>query len=82
MDIAHSLHTEITSVSFSFLSSDDIRAISVKTIDNPVLLDNLNLPNRGGLYDPKLGPLSARDMSVHRVPRSALWLTLVQLRNM
>jgi DNA-directed RNA polymerase I subunit RPA1 len=64
MDIAHSLHSEVTSISFSFLSTDDIKAISVKKIDNPVLLDNLNLPNRGGLYDPQLGPMSSRDMCV------------------
>ncbi|WOO77423.1 DNA-directed RNA polymerase I subunit rpa1 [Vanrija pseudolonga] len=62
MDIAHSLHSEVSSLSFSFLSSDDIRSISVKKIDNPVLLDNLNLPTRGGLYDPKLGPMGPRDI--------------------
>lgn len=62
MDISHSLHSEIESLSFSFLSTEDIRAISVKKIDNAVLLDNLNLPTRGGLYDPKLGPMSARDV--------------------
>jgi DNA-directed RNA polymerase beta' subunit len=69
MDIAHSLHSEVTSISFSFLSSDDIKAISVKKIDNPVLLDNLNLPNRGGLYDPQLGPMSSRDMCVMSILR-------------
>ncbi|WVO12596.1 hypothetical protein L204_100201 [Cryptococcus depauperatus] len=62
MDISHSLNTEIESLSFSFLSTDDIRNISVKKIDNPILLDNLNLPTRGGLYDPKLGPMSSRDI--------------------
>ncbi|WVQ96644.1 hypothetical protein IAU59_003749 [Kwoniella sp. CBS 9459] len=62
MDIAHSIHSEITSLSFSFLSADDVKAISVKKLDNPILLDNLNLPTRGGLYDPKLGPMSARDV--------------------
>ncbi|WRT67829.1 uncharacterized protein IL334_004803 [Kwoniella shivajii] len=62
MDISHSIHSEVTSLSFSFLSSDDVKAISVKKLDNPILLDNLNLPTRGGLYDPKLGPMSARDV--------------------
>jgi DNA-directed RNA polymerase I subunit RPA1 len=62
MDISHSLHTEPTSISFSFLSSEDVRGISVKQIDNSILLDNLNLPTKGGLYDPKLGPMSQRDM--------------------
>jgi DNA-directed RNA polymerase I subunit RPA1 len=64
MDIAHSLHTEVSSISFSFFTSDDIRSVSVKKIDNPVLLDSLNLPNNGGLYDPKLGPMTPRDMFV------------------
>lgn len=62
MDIAHSLHSEATGLSFSFLSSDDIRSISVKKIDNPVLLDNLSFPTRGGLYDPALGPMNSRDV--------------------
>ena len=61
MDISHALHSEVTSVSFSFLSSADIHAISVTKVDNPILLDNLNLPTVGGLYDPKLGPMSPKD---------------------
>jgi DNA-directed RNA polymerase I subunit RPA1 len=62
MDIAHPIHTEASALSFSFLSSDDIRAMSVKKLDNPLLLDNLNLPTRGGLYDPALGPMTSRDV--------------------
>ncbi|KAK6908242.1 hypothetical protein I203_102243 [Kwoniella mangroviensis CBS 8507] len=62
MDIAHSIHSEVTSLSFSFLSTDDVKAMSVKRLDNPILLDNLNLPTKGGLYDPKLGPMTARDV--------------------
>ncbi|ORY24297.1 putative DNA-directed RNA polymerase I 190 kDa polypeptide [Naematelia encephala] len=62
MDIAHPISTEVTSISFSYLTSEDIRSISVKKVDNPVLLDNLNLPTKGGLYDPKLGPMGARDV--------------------
>ena len=65
MDIAHSLHTEVAGLSFSFLTSDDVKSISVKRIDNPILLDNLGLPTTGGLYDPKLGPMSARDVYVY-----------------
>lgn len=65
MDIAHSLHTEVAGLSFSFLTSDDVKAISVKKIDNPILLDNLNMPTKGGLYDPKLGPMSQRDVYVY-----------------
>ena len=62
MDIAHSISTEVSSLSFSFLSTADVRAMSVQECDNPVLLDNLNLPTKGGLYDPKLGPMTSRDV--------------------
>ncbi|BEI90820.1 uncharacterized protein CcaverHIS019_0308900 [Cutaneotrichosporon cavernicola] len=62
MDIAHPLHSEVTSLSFSFLSSEDIRSISVQRVENPILLDNLNMPTRGGLYDPKLGPMKKGDI--------------------
>jgi DNA-directed RNA polymerase I subunit RPA1 len=64
MDIAHPISSTVSSVSFSFLSTDDIRRISVKQITNPVLLDDLNQPNLGGLYDPALGPYTQRNMSV------------------
>lgn len=52
----------VSSISFSFLSTEDIRRISVKQILNPVLLDDLNRPNVGGLYDPALGPSDRHDM--------------------
>lgn len=62
MDIGSPLSSEVSSLSFSFLTTDDIRSISVQKVDNPILLDNFNLPNKGGLYDPKLGPMSNKDM--------------------
>ncbi|KDQ18256.1 hypothetical protein BOTBODRAFT_554491 [Botryobasidium botryosum FD-172 SS1] len=62
MDIAHSIPSTVSSISFSFLTSEDIRRISVKQIVNPVLLDDLNRPNLGGLYDPALGPSTQRDI--------------------
>ena len=64
MNISHSLPSTVSSISFSFLSSEDIRRISVKQIVNPVLLDDLNRPNIGGLYDPALGPSDKQDMYV------------------
>jgi DNA-directed RNA polymerase I subunit RPA1 len=64
MNIAHSIPSTIASVGFSFLSTKDIRHISVKQIVNPVLLDDLNRPNIGGLYDPALGPSDRSDMYV------------------
>jgi len=64
MNIANPLPSTVTSISFSFLTSEDVRRISVKQIINPVLLDDLNRPNIGGLYDPALGPTERSDMSV------------------
>ncbi|GAA6038963.1 hypothetical protein JCM8097_000597 [Rhodosporidiobolus ruineniae] len=62
MDIAHPVSSQITSVSFSYLHAPDIRRISVKQVLNPVLFDNLNNPNAGGLYDPAFGPLGKGDI--------------------
>ena len=63
-DPANPVPTEATSVSFSFLSSDEVRRISVKQITNPLLFDALSNPTLGGLYDPALGPTRRADMSV------------------
>ncbi|KII94929.1 hypothetical protein PLICRDRAFT_169633 [Plicaturopsis crispa FD-325 SS-3] len=62
MNISHSVPSTVSSISFSFLSTEDIRRISVKQIVNPVLLDDLNRPNIGGLYDPELGPSDRQDI--------------------
>lgn len=62
MNIAHSIPSTVSSLSFSFLTTEDVRRISVKQIVNPVLLDDLNRPNIGGLYDPALGPSDKQDM--------------------
>lgn len=62
MDISHSLPSTPSSLSFSFLTTEDINRISVKQIVNPILLDNLNRPTVGGLYDPALGPMDSGDV--------------------
>ncbi|KAF7355507.1 DNA-directed RNA polymerase subunit [Mycena sanguinolenta] len=62
MNIAHSLPSTVTGVSFSFLTAEDVRRISVKQIVNVNLLDDLNRPNVGGLYDPALGPTDRQDI--------------------
>lgn len=50
--------TEIVeSVSFRFFTDDEVRKHSVMKITNPVLLDGVQRPVPGGLYDPSLGPL-------------------------
>lgn len=57
-DVASSsVSREIAKVSFSFYSPNDIRAMSVKQISNPLLLDSFGRPTYGGLYDPALGPM-------------------------
>lgn len=63
-DPAHPVTAESTSISFSFLSSDEIRRISVKQITDPQLFDSLNNPNLNGLYDPALGPTKKTDVCV------------------
>lgn len=83
MNIAHSIPATVNSISFSFLSTEDVRRISVKQILNPVLLDDLNRPNAGGLYDPALGPSEKQDMYVRPIHRLPLMvLTFPQLRYM
>jgi hypothetical protein len=64
MNISLPIHSTVQSVAFSVLTTEDVRRISVKQITNPVLLDDLNRPNLGGLYDPALGPVHKQDMYV------------------
>jgi DNA-directed RNA polymerase I subunit RPA1 len=45
----------VESVEFTFLSPEEIQAISVKRIENDSTFDNLLNPVPGGLYDPALG---------------------------
>ncbi|KAI1320068.1 beta and beta-prime subunits of DNA dependent RNA-polymerase [Xylariaceae sp. FL0255] len=56
MNISQPISSAIDSVDFDFLTPTEIKAISVKKIDNPTTLDpNLLHPLPGGLYDPALG---------------------------
>ncbi|RUS21820.1 hypothetical protein BC937DRAFT_91380 [Endogone sp. FLAS-F59071] len=75
MNITRPIGSEITSVSFSFYNSEEIKKISVKQILNPIIFDNLNHPTKGGLYDPALGPYDKHHMYSHRL---AAKLTLLQ----
>jgi len=70
MNISQSIPSTVQSVSFSFLTTEDIRRISVKQIVNPTLLDDLNRPNLGGMYDPALGPSDRNDLCVVYIPQS------------
>ena len=82
MNVSQSISATVTSLSFSFLTTEDIRRISVKQITNPVLLDDLNRPNIGGLYDPALGPSDKKDLCVRPSCCIPLVLTSAQLCNM
>ncbi|KAH3902860.1 probable DNA-directed RNA polymerase I subunit RPA190 [Saccharomycodes ludwigii] len=55
MDISKPIGSEITSLDFSVLTSQEIRNLSAKQITNPTVLDNLGHPINGGLYDLSLG---------------------------
>ncbi|KAM4066969.1 RNA polymerase rpb1 [Hirsutella rhossiliensis] len=55
MNIAQPVSSEVESVGFTLLTADEIRAISVKRIENESTFDNLLNPVPGGLYDPALG---------------------------
>lgn len=62
MNISNAIPSSVESISFSFLTSEDIRRISVRQIVNPILFDDLNRPNVGGLYDPSLGAFDKGDL--------------------
>ncbi|KHN96012.1 DNA-directed RNA polymerase I subunit RPA1 [Metarhizium album ARSEF 1941] len=55
MNIAQPISSEVDAVDFTFLSSKEIQAISVKRIENDSTFDSLLNPVHGGLYDPALG---------------------------
>ncbi|KAH7310477.1 DNA-directed RNA polymerase I subunit RPA1 [Stachybotrys elegans] len=55
MNIAQPISSEVDAVEFKFLSPKEIRAISVKRIENESTFDSLLNPVKGGLYDPALG---------------------------
>ena len=55
MNISQPIASSIGAVKFKFLSSEDIRKLSVKEIQNAVTFDNLLHPTPAGLYDSALG---------------------------
>lgn len=50
----------VESVRFSFMTEEDVRQHSFLKVTNPILLDNVERPVPGGLYDPVMGPLDDR----------------------
>ncbi|KXH42023.1 RNA polymerase Rpb1 [Colletotrichum nymphaeae SA-01] len=55
MNIAQPISSSVETVEFTFLTEEEIKAISVKRIENDSTFDNLLNPVPGGLYDPALG---------------------------
>lgn len=55
MDIAKPVGSQITSVDFGVLTTEEIRRLSAKQITNPVVFDNLGHTVNNGLYDLALG---------------------------
>ncbi|KAF2147473.1 uncharacterized protein K452DRAFT_314616 [Aplosporella prunicola CBS 121167] len=55
MNIAEPVSSTISGVEFGFLTPEEIRALSVKRINNPTTFDTLLHPTPGGLYDSALG---------------------------
>ncbi|KAI9055982.1 hypothetical protein LZ554_000916 [Drepanopeziza brunnea f. sp. 'monogermtubi'] len=55
MNISQPVPSAIESVDFGFLGAAEIRALSVRRIENPQTFDTLLHPVPGGLYDPALG---------------------------
>ncbi|TIC97718.1 DNA-directed RNA polymerase I subunit rpa1 [Colletotrichum higginsianum] len=55
MNISQPISSSVETVEFAFLTEEEIKAISVKRIENDSTFDNLLNPVPGGLYDPALG---------------------------
>lgn len=55
MNTSQAINSHIGAVSFGFLASSDIRALSAKRITNSTTFDTLLNPVPGGLYTPELG---------------------------
>lgn len=63
MDPTVAISHEVVDVGFSFVASDSIKKISVKSINNPQTFDPVTQqPTIGGLYDPSLGPADKSQM--------------------
>jgi DNA-directed RNA polymerase I subunit RPA1 len=55
MNVSQPIASAIDSVDFDFLTPAEIKAISVKRIENPTTFDSLLNPTPAGLYDTALG---------------------------
>lgn len=47
----------VEAVKFSFFTDEEVRKYSFKKITSPLMLDSVQRPVPGGLYDPALGSI-------------------------
>nr|XP_003222392.1 PREDICTED: DNA-directed RNA polymerase I subunit RPA1 [Anolis carolinensis] len=52
----------LAGLSFGMYAAEEIRKLSMKSITNPVFLDNAGTPSPNGLYDLSLGPLDNKEV--------------------
>lgn len=71
MNISQPVPSAIESVEFTFLTEPEIKAISVKRIENDNTFDNLLNPIPGGLYDPALGSWGQSNCSTCNLNQSS-----------
>ncbi|KAK9289691.1 hypothetical protein L1049_007849 [Liquidambar formosana] len=50
----------VEAVRFGFLTDEEVRKHSFVKVTNPILLDSVEKPVPGGLYDPAMGPIDER----------------------
>ena len=55
MNVSRPIASQIGGVSFGLLTDEEIRALSVRRIENPDTFNSLLHPVPGGLYDLALG---------------------------
>lgn len=73
MNISQPIASYIGGVNFGFLSSKEIRALSVKRINNVNTFDSLLHPTPGGLYDLALGAWSDNPYESDSPNSHAFW---------
>ncbi|CAK7342498.1 unnamed protein product [Dovyalis caffra] len=64
MDALEGATVSVDSVAFSFLTDEEVREHSFIKITSARLLDTLDKPVPGGLYDPAMGPLRDEPMNI------------------
>ena len=71
MNISQPVSSSLKSIDLTFLTPEEIRAFSVRRIEQETTFDTLLNPVPGGLYDPVLGSWGD-SLSVAQLPSPAL----------